>query len=448
MTDEITLWEGTGLVRIPAGAKNPEDILSHANSRQLSQKDRTQIIYAFNNHSYEMASNFIWNKAISSLKAQLGQLGTAFIAEMLDRPDIPSDASVAQVLTDYDALQLARELGAVSSTGYFRLKQSFDRIAHFGQLVPEENEDSEMSVDEAVGVIRACVETILGHTKIDAALDFKKFRDQLESGVFDSDDAAVTRLENSPYFFKRASIRILLALIKSNAGAQLENALGNSALIFPLIWSELLPAERFQIGRAYSEIVADGKSQAASGLRKILIRVKGFDYVPEDLRSRSFITAAQRVIQAHEGMNNFYNEPGVTRVLEQMGSTIPRPAFPICMSAVLSVKLGNRYGISYDAQSPASSILEKVTEDRWLFYLDSCLRGDDRILEKLFDDGPFARWVDTANNYNFQGISSDMKDRDIKQLVLESRIPTKPLRARQIASRILKKMGLAGEVPN
>src|SRR6266568_4077398 len=110
MSSEIILWEGTALARVPAKATTPEEILPHANPRQLSTRDRSQIIYAFNNHSYEMASNFIWNKAISSLKAQLGSLGTAFIAEMLDRPDIPADASIAQVLTDYDALRLAREL--------------------------------------------------------------------------------------------------------------------------------------------------------------------------------------------------------------------------------------------------------------------------------------------------------------------------------------------------
>jgi len=445
MSGEITLWEGTGLARIPSSATTPENILSHANPRQLSSKDRTQIIYAFNNQSYEMASNFVWNKAISSLKAQLSRLGTAFIAEMLDRPDIPAEASIAQVLTDYDALRLARELGAVSTTGYFRLKQSFDRIAHFGQLAPEEADDAEMSVDEAVGVIRACVETILGQNKIDVAVDFKKFRDNLESGVFDKTDTEIVRLESSPYFFKRASIRILLALVKSNSGAQLENALVNANIIVPLIWSELLPPERFQIGRAYSEIVADGKTQAASGLKKILVKVRGFDYVPEDLRSRSFVAAAQKVIEAHEGMNNFYNEPAPTKALAEMGSTIPRPAFPVCMTAALCIKLGNPYGICYGAQSFVNSLLNRVASDRWLFYIDNCLRADERILEKLAHDKPFARWVALIEEYGLTGIVEDAKDRDMRLLIQESKDATRPVRARHVLSRVLTKMGLSAD---
>jgi hypothetical protein len=445
VSQEIMLWEGAPLARIPAKARTPEEILPHANPRQLSPKDRTQIIYAFNNHSYEMVSNFIWNKAISSLKVQLGRLGTAFIGEMLDRPDIAAGASIAQVLTDYDALRLARELGAVSRTGYFRLKEAFDRIAHFGQLAAEEDDDAEMTGDEAIGVIRACVETILGQSRIDAAVDFKEFRDHLESGVFDDDDAEITRLETSPYFFKRASIRILLALVKSNTGAQLENTLGNANLIFPLIWPELLPPERFQIGRAYSEIVADGKTQAASGLKKILVRVRGFDYVPEDLRSRSFMAAAQSVIEAHEGINNFYNEPGPAKALAQMGSTIPRPAFALCMTAALCVKLGNGYGVSWDAQGAVNSILEKVTPDRWLFYLDSCLRADERVLEKLSYDKPFARWVEVVRDYDLASVVRDAKDRDVRLLIMESKHAEKPVRARQVQSRILKNLGLETE---
>jgi len=388
-----------------------------------------------------MASNFVWNKAISSLKAQLSRLGTAFIAEMLDRPDITPGDNISRVLTDYDALRLARELGVVSSTGYLRLKQSFDLIVHFGQLPPEEAEETEMTVNEAVGIVRACVETILGQSKIDVAVDFKEFRDNLESSVFEKSDDEIAGLCNSPYFFRRASIRILLALIKSDSGAQLENALGNANLIIPLIWEELLPPERFQIGRAYSEIVADGKTQAASGLKKILLKVRGFDFVPEDLRSRSFISAAKNVIDAHEGGNNFYNEPGPTRTLSEMGSTIPRPAFPVCMTAALLVNLGNRYGISYDAQTYANSILKKLSPERWLFYLDKCLKVDERILETLVYDNPFSRWVALVHDYNLGTISEDAEDKDVRLLVGHSRDAARSARAREILSRLLKNLG-------
>ncbi len=444
MSSAITLWQGNVPAQIPANAHTAESILPYAHSRQLTKRDAEQITYAFNSGHYEMASNFIWSKSLASLKAQLSTLGTGFIAEMLDRPDIDQSSSVAQALTDYEALRLAHELGAISSTGYLRLRQALERITHFGQLVPEESGDVQMTTDEAIGVIRACVENILGQERIDAALDFRKFRDQLESKLFDTEDREVVRLASSPYFFQRASIRILLGLVKTKAGAQLENALANANVIIPILWGELLAPEKFQIGRAYFELVGDGKSAAAIGLKKALLKVKGFDFVPEDLRSKSFIAAAQRVLEAHEGMNNFYNEPAPMKALEEMGSVIPRPAFSHCMTAVLSVRLGNFYGISYDAQRYAKAMIDRVPRDRWIFYLDGCLPADNRVLEKLQKERPFSRWVDLVVENDLTSLADEIKDRNVRQLVAESRDAQKSLKARQALSRILQKLGYAG----
>jgi hypothetical protein len=441
MGGQIILWEGNTPASIPASATSPEKILPFANSRQLSKRDCSQVINAFKNQSYEMVSTFIWSKAISSLKAQLSKLGTGFIAEMLDRADIDEGASITEVLTDYDALRLAYELGVITSTGYLRLKHAFEKIAHFGQLPPEEADEVQMSEDEAVGVIRACVENILGQNKIDAAVDFKKFRDHLESAVFEQDASDIKLLVNSPYFFKRASTRIVLAMIKSSTGAQLDNALGNANVIMPLLWPELLAPERFQVGRAYSEVVADGKAQAASGLKIILLKVKGFDYVPEDLRSRSFSSIARKVLEAHEGFNNFHNEPGPMKALAEMGSVIPRPAFPLCMTASLCVRLGNVYGVSFAARPHANSVLKRVSKERWLFYLDSCLRADDRILEKLISDTIYARWVSLVQEFELGSVAEDVKDRHVRELIQESKDASKPVRVRQIVTRMLMKNG-------
>src|SRR5689334_5279565 len=45
-----------------------------------------------------------------------------------------------------------------------------------------------------------------------------------------------------------------------------------------------------------------------------------FDYVPESLRSRAFIDAANKVIEAHFGWNNFYNEPAPMKALASLRS--------------------------------------------------------------------------------------------------------------------------------
>ena len=438
---EITLWQPKLPVRIPATFNDASEIVPYANSHQLTGRDRSQIISAFESHHYEMVSSFVWTKALSSLKAQLAKLGAAFISEMLDRPDINQSSSIDQVLTDYEALRLAQELGVITGTGALRLRQALERLTHFGQLSPDEADDTPMTADEAIGLLRACIENILGQERIEAALDFKKFRDGLERRLYDAEEYEIQTLLSSPYFFQRASIRILLALIKTTKSAQLENALANANIIVPLLWERLAGPEKHQLGRAYAELASEGKATATAGLKKVLLKVRGFDYVPEDLRSTSFIKAANAILTAHEEMNNFYNEPAPTKYLDDMGSVIPIPAFPICMSAVLCVRLGNRYGISYDAQRYANAILKRVSKERWAYFLTDCLKTDDRVLYKLMEDGPRNRWVELVREFSLGTMAArDVANKTVRLLVAEADAGRQNL-VRNLAGKLIEQLG-------
>jgi hypothetical protein len=439
--EQIVLWQPKLPVRVPATAIDAKEIVPFANAHQLTTRDKRQIISAFENDHYEMMSSFVWTKALSSLKAQLGKLGAAFISEMLDRPDIDASSSIDQALTDYDALRLAQELGVISGTGALRLRQALERLTHFGQLSPDEAEETAMTSDEAIGLLRACIENILGQEKIEAALDFKEFRDRLETGLYEEDEIEVQRLLASPYFFQRASVRILLALIKSTRSAQLENTLANANVIIPLLWDRLLGPEKHQVGRAYAELASEGKATATAGLKKVLLKVRGFDFVPEDLRSTSFVKAANAILAAHEGRNNFYTEPAPVKYLDDMGSVIPTPAFPICMSAVLSVRLGNRYGISYDAQRWASSILKRVSKVRWAYFLNDCLKTDDRILYKLLEDNPLTRWNELASEFSLGTIATrEVTDRTVRQIAVDAEAG-RSNRVHSLASKLINQLG-------
>ncbi len=438
---EIMLWQPELPIRIPATAINAKDIIPFANVRQLTTRDKAQIVSAFENYHYEMVSSFVWTKALSSLKAQLGKLGAGFISEMLDRPDIDASSSIDQALTDYEALRLAQELGIISGTGALRLRQALERLTHFGQLSPDEAEETPMTADEAISLLRACVENILGKERIEAALDFKVFRDGLETKLYEEEDHQVQAVLSSPYFFRRASIRILLALIKSTKGAQLENSLANANVIIPLLWDTVLGPDKFQVGRAYAELASEGKARATAGLKKVLLKVRGFDFVPEDLRSKSFVKAAKAVLAAHEEMNNFYNEPAPMKFLDEMGSVIPTPAFPICMSATLSVRLGNRYGISFEAQRYANSVLKRVSRDRWNYFLNDCLKADDRILYKLLEDGPRARWIEFVRDFSLHTLAvKEVADRWVKQLTVDSGTG-RELSIKNLAVKLIEQLG-------
>ena len=417
---EIVVWKPSEVILLPK--KIEIDALVTNYAPQLSSKDQHQIIKAFQHESYEMVSSYVWTKSIIALRNQLSKMGISFIAEMLDRPDINDHTNLQQAISEFEAIQLAEELGVINGTIAFRLKKAMETVAHFNQVEMEDDPENELTEDEAKTIVRSCIQGILGYNKIEAAIDFKNFRTALEESTLTAENSYVVRLVHAPYFFLKTTLRILLALIKSSTGAHLENSLANVNVIVPLIWENLKHPERYQLGRVYAELSNDGKTRAASGLRQVLLKVRGFDFVPEDLRSNSFIKVANEVISAHENFNNFYNEPAPMQTLSKMGSVIPIPAFAACITATMCVKLGNRYGVARDAQPYANTIIKNVTRERWIYFFNEVLPSSPRIIYKLISGPTSSRWIALIDSVelDLNEILDEIKVPDSKNLLRTS----------------------------
>jgi hypothetical protein len=440
--NELVIWQNNTLPVLPKKVKKIEDMLTYG--IQLQSKDKRQIISAFNNEAYEMVSTYTWTKAITSLKNQLSTMGISFIAEMLDRPDINEHTNLQQAISDFEAIRLAEELGVISGTSAFRLKQAMETVIHFNQTDLEEDDENEMTEDEAKTIVRSCIQGVLGYNKIEAAIDFKNFRIALEDSTLTAENPYIIKLIQSPYFFYRTVIQILLSIVKTSTGAQLENSLANSNLIIPLIWENLKHPEKWQIGRTYSELFTDGQTKAASGIKRVLLKVKGFDFVPEDLRSSSFIQIANEILSAHYGMNNFYNEPKPISTLYSMGSVIPIPSFPICMTATLCVRLGNSYGVSIAAQGAASEILKNTTEDRWIYFFKECVQTNDKLLYKLMQSKPLERWLNLFSVSFIEKILTEIQEKDVINLLQFTKEKKHDV-VKRIAFKMYQKIGYASK---
>jgi hypothetical protein len=417
MKNAIVPWnEPTGSV-VPKNASTAVDIAQVAVN--LSTRDQRQIVSAFTSDSFEMMSGFVLNKALSQLKRTLASLGMAFVGEMLGRSDLSEDSVPTVSISDFEAITLARELGLVNSTDAKRLTQHLELLAHFDGLSPNGTDTEEMTREEALSFLRTCVNSILGRQGNIAPLEFVTFRAALEGRTFKETDEEVHMLKSAPYFFKKTTLGILLAGCKTKSGAAFEHTLGNLVVLVPTLWPTLREAEKWSVGQAYAEVVSAGAAPAVVALKKALSGVRGFDFVPESLRSQTFSAAAGNLITVHTAMNNFYNEPSATSALAKLGSTIPWPAFPVCMSAILAVVLGNRYGRSHAAQTDANELLGRLTSNQWDYYLNECLQGDELVLQKLaWYQSTQTNWCELAKTYKLIGKSP--KNKDVARLLTAS----------------------------
>lgn len=409
-TTSVALWTAKDAVVLPPGARTPPTIISHAT--QLSLRDKQQIVSGFEAGNYEMTMSYVWTKAMAALKRDLATVGMRFLGELLGKGDLAEDANPVTALSHEEAIMLAQELGAISSTEAMRLRHAYEQISHFVDADGNDlDPDDSMDEGEALLALKACVKNILGKQKIEVSTQFADFRSSLESRVFKGEDSEIQALLVSPYFFRKITLGILLNLARTNKGAQLENSLANLNVILPLLWPGIREVERWTVGTAYSEAYSAGAQTASAGLKSALLKVQGFDFVPENVRSHTFVKAAERLIQAHEQFNNFYNEPGPMRELRALGSTIPIPALPACATAVLCVRLGNSYGLSNAAQADATGVLRSLSQDRWEYYLNECLPTEPRILNKLFYEKPRNAWIALVKEFALDRLNVSSKVR-------------------------------------
>lgn len=137
-------------------------------------------------------------------------------------------------------------------------------------------------------------------------------------------------------------------------------------------------------------------------------------------------------------MNNFYNEPIVSKELMQMGTSIPSPALGACLTSVLACKLGNGYGPSWDAQAYLDSILKGITQERWAYYLNQVLPNSTDILFKIScNDERYSRWEDLVTEYSLDKLN--ITNTDVAYL-LDSNNRAKPVKVQRKAEEMYNKL--------
>jgi hypothetical protein len=436
-TTSIAPWKSNQAVVVSDSTSSVPAIVEAA--LQLRDRERKQVAANIEAGHYEVATTFVWHRGMTLLKKQLATLGNDFIAELLQRPDIDANSDLTSAISESEAITLARDLGILTATQAMRLSHSQEVVNHFASVDGDDSvaEEETMTHEEAVSCLRVCVQGILGRERIDIAEDFSLFRKNLEASTFTVNSPEIVRLQQSPYFFIRTAISVLLALLKGGQGAQIEHASRNALLIIPLFWQVLKKPERWQIGRVYASEFNEGNKDAVKALHAVLMQVKGFDYVPENLRSNTFTRVASSVIAAHQGANNFYNEPAPMRELANLGSSIPGPALAICVTAALCVKLGNQYGTCWAAQASADQVLSTISKERWKYYLDDRLEVDPIILAKLTQDAPLQRWIELMGASDID--PGELSSKSAKDLLTETKAK-RPQKVAAIAKSMQSKM--------
>jgi len=364
-----------------------------------------------------MGAEFVWRRAMSRLRQTIGTLGMEFVGEMLGREDLTNSSSPEVALTDSETIRLAEQLGVVSSTGALKLRHAFEILAHY---VAGEAGDEALPFPDALGIVHNCVKFALGSEDVQVAVNFSNFRSSLLSRTLTSSEPEIEQLAGSPPFFVSTAIRALLAAVRTEKGARQQHALSNIVVVLPAVWEHLPEEDRWAIGEAYAEASAAGETTVVADIKRALLKVRGFDYVPENLRSQTYRRLAQEVVRVHLAWGNFAAEVKPTKDLASLGTVIPKPAVPETVRAFLLVYLGNRYGCSFSAAAVAEEQLRAISTTTWDYYLRVILPADEYVLQALQLEKP-AKRLSTLTSISQMPLEVDTLPPAVGRIIVSAR---------------------------
>ena len=425
MSNELKLWKPTSISKISGGT---DIAVVQQYNQSLKKNEVNKIIKAFENEDYDMGIEYAWRRAMRAIKRKFDNFDDSLLMELLDRnPDDTKDT-----ISDLEYIRLATDLGILNKTAQLKLSMIHDVINHY--LYGELEEDEELEQHDAVAYIINMTKYVFSKPLDESAFDYEVFRNNLTSRRLEVEEIEVVK--QSDYFYKRVTIRTLFNLVEHIESGNIQTVYANMNLIFETMWSTLADEDKFKIGKRYSEAVLNNEHEMSSVLRRTLTSVSGFDYVPESLRSNTYIRYANELISTHKAFDNFYLEPDKARQLSQLGTSIPLPALAKCTTAILSSKIGNRYGYSKGAQKYVNELLSSYNVSRWEYYFNKALPFDEDILYKFTNEITFERWSDfISRKINIEDIN--FTDATVKKLVKYS-IENKFERAQKSAKDLLK----------
>ncbi len=404
-TELPALWTAANGIQLP---KRADVVTVLGCNVQLREKEIKGIYRLYSEDDFEFASEVIWERSIRILRERVLSLGIEFVGEMVGLDNL----EYVKELPVFEVINLAAELGFINNTGKMRLSQANELVQHYkGRDV-----DDDMSQNESDTVIRACVQYILGYDSSEITIEYGDFRSSLKYELFEKSSEKMEMLANSPYFYKKTTIRTLINLLSSTEGAEYETVSANFCTIVEGVWDSLSSDDRYFIGITYSKYANQGNKIYIMTFKRALEKVHGFDYVPENLRSLSFIQAAKHVKNVHYAFNNFYNEPEAVKKLERLGKQIPRPAIKECVSACLMVYLGNVFGRSYNAVDYVYLVLDKLDKSAWTYYINDCLPYDGEVLNKIKEgDERTNRWCQLIQKYDLNKL--ELKEQKMQDML-------------------------------
>jgi hypothetical protein len=327
--------------------------------------------------SYDAACLYFWNRAMADLRTKIIAYGKEHLEAIIGR-EIKDERHLINILDDKNLIDHTYELGIISEEAWFFLQKSREVRNHY-TLAHEFN--SELDPLEALNIIKNCVKYILAEQVPSPGINLKNVLEKLKNEEVKPflKEIEATYREQSIKIVNITLNRIFDDFIKEKSN----NTYINNILEFaPILWNLSDSSVKQRIGKLVAKLRAEADSATTEMAMAFMSKVDGFKYIPESIRVAIFSGAAERLLEACQGANNFYNEVDPAKKMCVLGTEIPSSAVNICTKVALLSYVGNQFGHSRGARPYCKKLIDNWTSSNISALVD-ILETDLTVLGRL-----------------------------------------------------------------
>lgn len=303
---------------------------------------------------FDGAINYAWNAAVVQLRNKVRNFGLPIVAQILQ-----SDFEERQLLEQQDSrlIALCLQLNLVTEDGFFFLNQCREVRNNYSAAHPA---IASINDREFLSFLNRCVRYALADTASPRGVDISGFISAIKGTRFTANQSGVwlNRL-NETHDAQRQLLIGMVHGVYCDPNSSEPPRL-NALDICNAFKDSFNSATRTDLINRHNEYAAKGDESRHTASLQFFERLGLLSLLNESEQHAVFFRASERLWDAHNGMNNFYNEPPfASRLLEiSQHGAVPETVQEYFVHTISCCFVGNAYGVSWGAEASYKQLIK------------------------------------------------------------------------------------------
>lgn len=334
---------------------------------------------------FDAALNFIWDETVKNLRKKVATFDLEyFFKSALTDPDrlkkLQTEEDL-QRIDDWELIRGAHLTGILSDIGYRHLDYIRNMRNWASAAHPNQNELTGLQL---VSWLETCIREVIGQEPSGPVIAVRQLLDNLRNHTLTSGDIPPISQNISllPADLSTSLVRTIFGMfVDPKLSATTKQ---NIRWIASSVWQQTPEQIRSELGTRYVVYAANADLPRKEAAKDFLQIVGGLTYLPEDTLIVELSERINNLLTAHNGFNNFHNEPAHAKALFNTvpdTGLIPEAVKHNFVKTVLMCFIGNGYGVSIAAYPYYEQLVARFHDsEAWIV---AQLLQDEEVASRL-----------------------------------------------------------------